>query len=128
MESVAILSYARKDSPTVLYMRSFDDDNLSSIHFLDQECSLLNEDEMNCTSDATEIYTSGASVSSQFRMMATMDAIDRLEDMDRNGQDSFHREVDHGSNALYLGFFTAIDDIRFYGKFSSSLEWNLQYY
>ena len=37
MESIAILSYAKKDSPTLLYSRSFDSDNDINLDRFDKD-------------------------------------------------------------------------------------------
>lgn len=105
MESVAILSYAKKDSPTLLYSRSFDHEDDICSDFLDKD------DILHMDSPSSPIPS--ASISSQFRIMCVMDDFDRLEEMESKDIES------RGDNTpgFYLGFFATVDDLRFYGEF-----------
>lgn len=105
MESVSILSYAKKDSPVLLYSRSFDHDDDMSFDF-------LNEEDISNVALATSSIPS-ASISSQFRIMCAMDDFDRIEEMERK---SIEKSGDDGTG-FYLGFLAAMDHFRFYGEF-----------
>jgi hypothetical protein len=106
MESVAILSYAKKDSPVLLYSRSFDHEDDMSFDFFNAE------DISNVASSSSSIRS--ASISSQFRIMCAMDDFDRIEEMKSK---SIEKSGDHATG-FYLGFLAAMDHFRFYGEFA----------
>lgn len=103
MESIAILSYARKDSPILLYSRSFDSEN-------DINSDLYDKDDI-CNIALESSTIPSASILSQFRIMSVMEEFDEIERKD------IERGSDHEPR-FYLGFLAAIDDLRFYGAFS----------
>jgi hypothetical protein len=108
MESVAILSYAKKDSPVLLYSRSFDHEDDMSFDFFNAE------DISNVASSSSSIRS--ASISSQFRIMCAMDDFDRIEEMKSK---SIEKSGDHATG-FYLGFLAAMDHFRFYGYKTST--------
>jgi len=107
MESIAILSYAKKDSPTLLYSRSFDSDN-------DINLDRFDKDDIRSMESESSFTIPSASISSQFRIMSVMEEFDDLDEMERKG---IEKRSDH-EPGFYLGFLAAMDDLRFYGAFS----------
>jgi hypothetical protein len=107
MESIAILSYAKKDSPILLYSRSFDSDN-------DINSDLFDKDGIFSMESESSFKIPSASISSQFRIMSVMEEFDDLDEMERKG---IERRSDD-EPGFYLGFVAVMDDLRFYGAFS----------